>query len=538
MRRDRLAIGGALAVLGAFAAAAGPASAELAAATPLTYTGAEQAYTVPAGVTWLGIDATGAPGWNTVARDGGAVGADNGGMEVSGALAVFPGEQLFADVGQAGQASGAATFGAGGAGGSGSLSNGGSGGGASDVRYCSVTAASCFGGVSSLQSRLLVAGGGGGSGGGATGSGASADFIDPLGGSTCAAGPTTSTCATVSGAGETVVDGGGAVPGFATQNPGWTGAGGGTASGGTPGVIPSGGMFQSTCTFSGSVAGATGGFGVGAAGGSGNANGGGGGGGGYYGGGGGASGRVASGCGSPPTGAAGGGGAGSSFIGSPIADGTYTGSGAALLAEVTLQPLIQILAPVNGATYAKGQVVTASYDCYYAAATSGDCAGPVPSGSPIDTSTPGTYTFTVDNTFESGATPVQTTVAYTVGMPVPAPTGSATITGVGTRHPKLVVTVSGSSGAGELTSLLIQAPGGVKFTSALTRSLTGSHSATVQLVHGLVSVKLAAPERSLSLSFPKSAIKVSRRLTKATVPVLVNQSDGASTKLLIEASVS
>src|SRR5580698_5027730 len=109
-----------------------PALAELPVASPLGYTGAQQTYTVPAGVTWLAITAAGAPGWDTTTNQTGAAGDNNDGYEVYGMLPVTPGEPLYAEVGQAGLASGAATFGGGGAGGTGSLAHGASGGGASD----------------------------------------------------------------------------------------------------------------------------------------------------------------------------------------------------------------------------------------------------------------------------------------------------------------------------------------------------------------------------------------------------------------------
>lgn len=143
-------IAGAVGVLLAVLSVAAPASAELSAAKPLGYTGGEQTYTVPAGVTWLAITAAGAPGWDTTTNQTGSVGDNNDGYEVYGMLAVTPGEQLFAEVGQAGLASGAATFGAGGA----------------------------------------------GSGGNAASAAPSGDFLNSLGGDGCTEGQTLHSCAT------------------------------------------------------------------------------------------------------------------------------------------------------------------------------------------------------------------------------------------------------------------------------------------------------------------------------------------------------
>ncbi len=115
-----------------------------------TASGLEQAFTVPAGVTSVRVQAIGAAGQeattNNAPHEAGAPGG--AGAEVTGELAVTPGEPLYVEV---------AGDGLGGAGASGP--GGGEGGGASDVRTVSSTL------PESLESRLLVAGGGGGGGG-------------------------------------------------------------------------------------------------------------------------------------------------------------------------------------------------------------------------------------------------------------------------------------------------------------------------------------------------------------------------------------
>jgi len=110
--------------------------------------------TVPAGVVMLGVEAVGCSGAPAIAGTG---------MDLGAALPVSAGEVLYVEVGQSATGS-AVTFGGGGAGGAGDAA-GGAGGGASDVRACSINAARCPGGGTSLASRLIVAGGGGGAGG-------------------------------------------------------------------------------------------------------------------------------------------------------------------------------------------------------------------------------------------------------------------------------------------------------------------------------------------------------------------------------------
>src|SRR5580693_8820879 len=130
------------------AATAGP--------TTLTYTGAQQTYTVPSGVVLLSIEAIGAAG-------GGTTGEGGSGLALTAQVPVTPNETLYTEVGAPGASGGIATFGGGGAAGStasGATTMGaGSGGGSTDVRTCSESAKSCPGGGTSLDSRLIVAGG-------------------------------------------------------------------------------------------------------------------------------------------------------------------------------------------------------------------------------------------------------------------------------------------------------------------------------------------------------------------------------------------
>ena len=225
-----------------------------------SYTGAEQMFTVPAGVASLQVMAVGGAGGNGLPLAVGGVGG-----VASGDLAVFPGEPLYVQVGGTGASGGPGSgsveppsFNGGG----GASQSGGAGGGASDVR--TIPRAN----PDSLSSRLIVAGGGGGSG--------STDF--PSGGAGGNGGGLSG------GAGGTAPFGGGG----GTQSAGGSGGSGGI-NGGAPGI-------------SGVV-------GAGGSGGNGPNFGGGGGGGGLYGGGGGGG---MGGC--NPCVSAGGGGGGSSLV--------------------------------------------------------------------------------------------------------------------------------------------------------------------------------------------------------------------------------
>ena len=109
------------------------------------YTGSEQAFTVPAGISSLGVTANGAQGGNN--------GNSNGGLGgfVSGDISVIPGMVLYVYVGgQNGYNGGGGT----GTGGSSNYPAGVNGGGASDIRV----------GGNTLSDRVIVAGGGGGAG--------------------------------------------------------------------------------------------------------------------------------------------------------------------------------------------------------------------------------------------------------------------------------------------------------------------------------------------------------------------------------------
>lgn len=258
---------GLLVVLVATLAVAAPAGA---ATRSFPYTGGNQSWTVPAGVTQATFDLYGAQG-STDCPDTGK------GARVRGTIAVTPGETLRVRVGGQGGFNGGGTAGAG----------GGAGGGASDIRR---------GSGFTLADRLLVAGGGG-----AKATDASSNCLSSVGGASGAAGD--------DGAGAAQATGG------LGGRPGTANAGGDGGQGGVGDPNPDANGDQ----------GGGGDLGQGGGG----ALFGGGGGGGYYGGGGGGSGGQD--LNDADSGHGGGGGGGSSFTGgatgATVADGARAGNG-------------------------------------------------------------------------------------------------------------------------------------------------------------------------------------------------------------------
>ena len=147
-----------------------PGAAPALAADPVTdafvFTGAEQSWVVPAGVTSIHAVVVGA-------RGGGVGPGSMGGLghRAEADVTVTPGQTIYVEVGGPGAASDLTTGGAGGfnggadGGDGGALGNGGGGGGGggTDLRTVSRTSPGTVG------SRLIVAGGGGGDGAGANG---------------------------------------------------------------------------------------------------------------------------------------------------------------------------------------------------------------------------------------------------------------------------------------------------------------------------------------------------------------------------------
>lgn len=350
LRRRRLVWG--ILLLGLSTLLLGTRSAQAATQTFL-FTGAEQTFKVPGGVTSVHVVAIGGAGGAATDSSGGVA------AEVSGDLTgLTPGQTLYVEVGGRGEDAGDGGVGGFNGGGNGA----GGGGGASDVRTTPLAS-----GLLTDKRLIVAAGGGGGGGSGPLGLGANG--------------------------------GAAGAPGDASELYG----------GGGAGTSTEGGLGAEGCV------GATGGNGERGFGGEGSNAGslsgpGGGGGGGYFGGGGGAGscefGSSGGGGGSsllPPLGLQ----SLASLATEPKIEVTYT----------LVPPSIELISPTEGATYVQGQAVNAVYFCIPPEGTSvSTCAGPAANGSPLDTAALGEHTFKVFAEDSDGATEAES-VKYTVVAP-------------------------------------------------------------------------------------------------------------------------
>lgn len=190
-----------------------------------TFTGEEQTFDVPLGVTSLDVVAVGANGGGGFSFYGGYAPGGLGGVR-SGTIPVAPGQRLYVEVGGVGHTPEWGDAGAGGFNGGGlgeratSLSAGGGGGGASDVR------AIRRGTPASADSRFIIAAGGGGGGGGWSAQGGPGGDADAAGGSV------------TSGAGGAV---GAGAPEIGADGGYWATTEGGGGGGGGGGIIGGGG---------------------------------------------------------------------------------------------------------------------------------------------------------------------------------------------------------------------------------------------------------------------------------------------------------
>jgi hypothetical protein len=341
----------------------------------------QSSFTVPANVTSLQVQAIGGSGGNVVNSSGSVISSGGEGRQVTATIPVTPGEVLFIEVG--GNGSNGVTL------------AGGGGGGATDVRTCSIFAPACGGGISSLQTRLVVAGAGGGAGGSvAGGDGGDSDES----GSNAVGSPNSA------GDNGSISNGG---QGGTAGNDGANGTLGSGGLGGQANDASSGGGNG------GSNGGANGGDTDGAL------SGGGGAGGGYYGGGGGSG----SSAGSP--GGGGGAGGGASYVtpGASTSQMTWTTASPSVVLTWTpnptpppyiYPPLVSSVAPASGST-AGSQVVTVN-GSYFAQARA------VYFGAVASTS----YTVTGFSTISAVVPP---NVAGTVNVTVVGQGGTSAITG-------------------------------------------------------------------------------------------------------------
>jgi hypothetical protein len=124
-------------------------------------------------------------------------------------------------------------------------------------------------------------------------------------------------------------------------------------------------------------------------------------------------------------------------------------------------PAISILAPVNGAHLAQGAVVDASYGCADNPGGQGlaNCAGPVPNGARIDTSTAGAKTFTVTATDNVGNVSTKS-VSYTVDGPAGGTGGTGGSSG-------------GSGGGGSAPAVLHLTSSNIKVVRGIAQLVAG-----------------------------------------------------------------
>jgi hypothetical protein len=397
-------------------------------AANFVYTGAEQCYVVPSGVDQIEVEAIGGAGsaggvWNGPPGIFPPGGGGGSGADVTGDLSVWPGEQLYVEVGGSDTPAtyvSAGSFNGGPVGGNagGAMlgdQSAGTGGGATDIRVISCGSECQTGGdPTSLASRLLVAGGGGGGG-----SGGSLETSYEPG----------SVYGTAGGnGGDSSQDGS---PGQTAENvPGGIGGGGG--GGGTQN---GGGAAGASCPSETVL---TAGLGMGGFGAT-TPPYGGGGGGGYFGGGGG-------GCSTSTTSAVpggGGGGGGSSY--GPAA--TAYQMAATTMSSLTVTPLYpptaSIIAPVTGGSYAAGQLVPTAFSCSDGVNAPGitscaDSTGHKGTAGQLDTASAGSYTYTVTATSGDGQT-ATTRISYTVVPATTSPAPSVLTPSIGK------VTLSGTS---------------------------------------------------------------------------------------------
>jgi hypothetical protein len=158
------------------------------------------------------------------------------------------------------------------------------------------------------------------------------------------------------------------------------------------------------------------------------------------------------------------------------------GAGCDIGAFEASTPAVRIVAPASGAKFALGAVVKASYSCSEAGLLNliASCKGPVASGAAIDTSKPGSHSFSVTVSDDQGLT-ATATVNYSVT--VSPPNTKLTVHKVSGRS--ITVKFNGSGGSGRLSFRCKLDKGKFKKCSSpkkYSRLSKGRHSVSVEAV--------------------------------------------------------
>jgi large repetitive protein len=196
-----------------------------------------------------------------------------------------------------------------------------------------------------------------------------------------------------------------------------------------------------------------------------------------------------------------------------------TGAGECFTVATPAPPTASISEPVNGAVLSANQVVDASFSCSDSAGASGiaSCIGTVQNGAPIDTSTPGSHTFSVTATSKDGQ---KTTISatYTVSPEgVTASPGKFTIVSITVVHRRRLRVVLKVPGAGRVAVIATHAFGSLAQTSALALGPGISRFA-----YDLVGKATTGPgDVTLVLKPSETGLRLLRRLVRPHLRVTV-----------------
>jgi uncharacterized repeat protein (TIGR01451 family) len=125
-------------------------------------------------------------------------------------------------------------------------------------------------------------------------------------------------------------------------------------------------------------------------------------------------------------------------------EGGTAANGATATVKVLGPPSVSVAVPASGAVYDVGQTLAADFSCSDDPNGPGvvACSGTQPSGTPIDTGRPGTYSFSVTATSGDGQTTEQT-ISYSVQLFAPTNVAAPAISGEPTPGAKLACAPGG-----------------------------------------------------------------------------------------------